>query len=317
MAVYTPLTREDIEALLARYALGELTDFAPIAEGVENTNYLVRVGAGPYILTLFEARTKAEDLPYFIALIEWWVSHGVRCPRALRDKHGAALQCVKGKPALVVSFIEGGGVECPQLQHFAPLGEVLARLHAVEDFSAAHPAVSLRQNALSLAGWRELLDKIKPDAVRIGLDGEALEQEFSFLEMHWPQGLPVGEIHADLFPDNVFFQGEKLTGIIDPYFACHDFYAYDLAITINAWCFTSGEYQPAFTRALMEAYQLVRPLSTEELAAMPVLLRGASLRFLLTRAYDKIHTPPDALVTAKDPQEYVRKLKFFQGNPWQ
>ncbi|MDE3060502.1 MAG: homoserine kinase [Pseudomonadota bacterium] len=316
MAVYTPLTRQDIESFLAHYDIGALTEFEGIAEGIENTNYVVCAGDGKYILTLFEKRVRIEDLPYFVALMEWWNARGIRCPQPVHMRNGRALAALKEKPALVVSFLEGGGVERIELAHVAQLGKLAADMH-VAGMEFPH----VRQNALSLAGWEAIIDRIidQVEEIEPGLR-RLINEEYNDLSEHWPQGLPGGPIHADLFPDNVFFsksfgKAPVLSGVIDFYFSCNDAWAYDLAICVNAWCFDARHrFVPERAQALMQAYTDQRPLTPEEEAAFPLLLRGAALRFLLTRAHDWLHHDPQALVTPKDPLEYAAKLRFFQKN---
>ncbi|HSD93155.1 MAG TPA: homoserine kinase [Methyloceanibacter sp.] len=309
MAVYTDVSDEELEAFIASYAIGALTSFKGIAEGVENSNYLVHTESGPYILTLYEKRVSPHDLPYFLALMEHLAARGISCPLPVRDREGNALKRLAGRPAALITFLEGLWVRRPSIEHCAGLGEALARFHlAGSDFPMS------RANSLSLPGWQALFasigsgaDKIKP-----GLAG-VMEKELRHLETHWPRDLPQGVIHADLFPDNVFFLGDKVSGLIDFYFACNDMLAYDLAVCLNAWCFeTDGSFNVTKARALLQAYEKVRRLSKAEFDRLPSLARGAALRFLLTRSYDLINTDAGALVKTKDPSEYLRKLRFHQ-----
>lgn len=309
MAVYTPLTEDDVREYLAHYALGKLVSFQGIAEGVENSNFLLNTERGTFILTLFEKRTRAEDLPYFMALMAHFAACGIHCPQPVAANNGEVLGALCGRPAVIITFMEGLGVKLPSLAHMPALGECVARMHlAAADFPHT------RTNALSLAGWRVLAEAIGAQAKRISLHLAGwIAQELNYLQIHWPQGLPSGAVHADLFPDNVFFKQDALTGVIDFYFACNDAYAYDLAIVINAWCFDADHrFQSERVAALLETYQQTRPLSPQEKQALPVLCRGAALRFLLTRANDLLFHPEGALVTPKDPKEYIAKLQFFQ-----
>ncbi len=309
MAVYTEVSAEDIEGFVADYDIGEALSFKGIAEGVENSNYLLQTDRGHYILTLYEKRVDADDLPFFLGLMEHLAARGIDCPVPLHARDGKALRQLCGRPAALISFLEGLWPRRSQTFHCAALGGALARLHlAGADFELR------RENALSVTGWRPLLDacRARADEVKPGL-AEALEQELTLLEQNWPKDLPAGVIHADLFPDNVFFRGERLTGIIDFYFACNDFFAYDLAVCLNAWCF---EHDNAFNvtkaRMLLQSYSRERPFSQQELAALPLLARGSALRFLLTRLYDWLHHPEGAFVQPKDPLEYWKKLQFHQ-----
>ena len=310
MAVYTDVVAEELGAFLAGYDLGELLAYKGIAEGVENSNFLVHTTRGYFILTLYERRVAAEDLPFFLALMEHLHAHGISCPQPVKNKRGEVLGRVAGRPAAVVTFLDGMWIRRPSPAHCGALGEALARLHlAGLDFKHS------RVNALSVDDWRSLYEncseranEVQPDLKRF------LAAELSHLENVWPSKLPQGVIHADLFPDNVFFLGSKLSGLIDFYFACTDTLAYDVAICLNAWCFESDHsYNVTKGRSLLQAYAQVRKLSHEERHALPLLARGAALRFLLTRLVDWFDVPPGALVRPKEPFEYYRKLRFHQA----
>jgi homoserine kinase type II len=309
MAVYTDVSDEELEAFIATYDIGALTSFKGIAEGVENSNYLVHTESGPYILTLYEKRVRREDLPYFVALMEHLAARGITCPLPVKDRAGHALKELAGRPAALISFLEGLWVRRPGIEHCAGLGQALARFHlAGADFPME------RANSLALSGWGALYASIGEAANRVTPTlSEEIENELSFLEARWPSDLPKGVIHADLFPDNVFFLGDKVSGLIDFYFACNDTIAYDVAICLNAWCFEpDASFNVTKARAMLQAYEKERKLSDAELAALPTLARGAALRFLLTRTYDLINTDANALVRTKDPNEYLRKLRFHQ-----
>lgn len=310
MAVYTEVTDEDLSTFAAQYDLGAVLSCKGIAEGVENSNFLLVTERGPYILTLYEKRTRKEDLPFFLGLMEHLAEKGIACPLPVAGRDGVALRELCGRPAVIVTFLAGMWPRRIMPQHCAQLGEALARLHlAVGDFRMERP------NALALPGWKDLFAKSaeRADEVAPGLRA-TLETELAALEANWPVGLPAGVIHADLFPDNVLFLDNKVSGLIDFYFACSDFLAYDLAVTLNAWCFEAdGAFNSTKGRALMRAYQAVRPLSPAERRLLPLFARGASLRFLLTRLYDWLNQVPGALVKPKDPMEYARKLVFHRG----
>lgn len=310
MAVYTEVSAEEIESFAAEYGLGEVLSFKGIAEGVENSNYVLQTEGGSYILTLYEKRVDAADLPFFLGLMEHLAERGISCPVPLHGRDGKALRQLCGRPAALITFLEGLWPRRIQTFHCAALGAALARMHlAGADFALRRP------NALSVAGWRPLLESCRDraDEVQPGL-AAALEAELAHLEAQWPDALPAGVIHADLFPDNVFFRGEKLTGLIDFYFACNDFFAYDLAICLNAWCFEQDKaFNVTKARLLLQSYSRERPFSEAELAALPLLARGSALRFLLTRLYDWLNHPEGAFVKPKDPLEYWHKLKFHQG----
>ena len=310
MAVYTDVVAEELGAFLAGYDLGELLAYKGIAEGVENSNFLVHTTRGYFILTLYERRVAAKDLPFFLALMEHLHGRGISCPQPVKNKRGEVLGRIASRPAAVVTFLDGMWIRRPSPAHCGALGEALARLHlAGLDFKHS------RANALSVDGWRSLYESCSERANEVQPDLKPfLAAELSYLESAWPSKLPQGVIHADLFPDNVFFLGNKLSGLIDFYFACTDTLAYDVAICLNAWCFESDHsYNVTKGRSLLQAYAQVRKLSNEERDALPLLARGAALRFLLTRLVDWFDVPPGALVRPKDPFEYYRKLRFHQA----
>ncbi|TCK23262.1 homoserine kinase [Ancylobacter aquaticus] len=311
MAVYTDVSPEELEAFLATYDLGRLRAFKGIAEGVENSNYLLQTEAGSFILTLYEKRVNPADLPFFVGLMEHLATRGIDCPQPVRNREGIALGTLAGRPALIATFLLGTSVRRPTAANCAALGAALAGLHkAGADFTALH-----RANALSVAGWRPLYEQARDraDIVSPGLS-TLIADELSVLEARWPAGLPAGVIHADLFPDNVFFTDGRLSGLIDFYFGCNDLLAYDVAICLNAWCFEpDGAFNQTKGRALLAAYQAERPLGADEIAALPLLARGAALRFLLTRLVDWLNVPPGALVRPHDPLEYLRKLRFHRS----
>lgn len=316
MAVYTEVSDEELEEFVAGYGIGEVVSFKGIAEGVENSNYLLQTERGNFILTLYEKRAKPEDLPFFLGLMEHLAARGLACPTPLHDCHGKSLRTLCGRPAAVVTFLTGMSPKRLTLAHCAALGEAMAEMHIKgADFPQARP------NDLSVAGWRPLFraEQARADEVKPGL-AAFIGTELSALERGWPATLPTGLIHADLFPDNVFFRADKATGqervsgLIDFYFACTDALVYDIAICLNAWCFEpDGSFNATKARLMLNGYRKVRALSADELQALPLLARGAAMRFLLTRLYDWLNTPAGALVKRKDPLEYYRKLRFHQG----
>jgi homoserine kinase type II len=311
MAVYTDVAADELAEFLKQYDLGELLSYKGIAEGVENSNFLLHTSAGYFILTLYEKRVARGDLPFFLGLMTHLAANGINCPLPVKTTSGEALVSLAGRPAAIINFLEGVWPRKPSVAHCAGVGEALARLHlAGRGFGLS------RANALSVKGWRPLFDLAAPraDEVQPGLS-DFIRAELDHLEGDvWPDSLPRGVIHADLFPDNVFFLGEDVSGIIDFTFACDDLLAYDVAICLNAWCFeTDGSFNVTKARALLGAYGEARPLTPGEEAALPLLARGAALRFLLTRLVDFLNVPPGALVKPKDPLEYARKLRFQQG----
>jgi len=310
VAVYTDVMAEELAGFLAGYDVGELLAYKGIAEGVENSNFLVHTSRGYFILTLYERRVAASDLPFFLALMEHLHARGITCPQPVKNRKGETLGRVAGRPAAIITFLDGMWIRRPSAGHCAALGEALAKLHV-----AGLEFGMRRANALSVAGWRPLYLSCRARANELHRDLEqSLAAELSHLEAAWPRELPQGVIHADLFPDNVFFLGNKLSGLIDFYFACTDFLAYDVAVCLNAWCFeTDHSYNVTKGRSLLQAYARVRPLTPSEQEMLPLLARGAALRFLLTRLVDWFDVPAGALVRPKDPLEYYRKLRFHQA----
>jgi homoserine kinase type II len=310
MAVYTDVADDELRAFIALYDLGEVLSCKGIAEGVENSNFLVTTEHGNFILTLYEKRVAPQDLPFFIALMEHLAAQGVACPTPVKGRDGIALRELCGRPAAMVTFLAGMWPRRIQPFHCAGVGAVLAALHR-----AGASFGMMRRNDLSVGGWRPLLEACldRAGGVQPGLPAE-LEAELALLESSWPRDLPTGIIHADLFPDNVFFREREVSGLIDFYFACTDYLAYDLAICLNAWCFEAdGSFNVTKARLLLDAYRRSRPLTAAELATLPLLARGSALRFLLTRLFDWLNQPAGALVRRKDPLEYLRKLRFHRG----
>jgi homoserine kinase type II len=310
MAVYTDVAADELADFLKNYEIGELLSYKGIAEGVENSNFLLHTTSGSFILTLYEKRVAKGDLPFFLSLMTHLASRGVNCPQPVKDRSGEALRTLAGRPAAIITFLEGIWPRKPNSAHCTGVGKVLAQMHmAGADFAM------VRANALSVSGWRPLFEQAtaRADEVQVGLRG-FLKAELDYLESGvWPKALPGGVIHADLFPDNVFFLEDKVSGIIDFTFACTDMLAYDVAICLNAWCFEADcSFNVTKARALLSAYGRERQLTKAEEDALPLLARGAALRFLLTRLVDFLNVPKGALVRPKDPLEYVRKLRFHQ-----
>jgi homoserine kinase type II len=309
MAVYTDVSDEEMMAFIAEYDIGELVSAKGIAEGVENSNYLIGTTKDHFILTLYEKRVREEDLPFFLGLMDHLAARGIPCPEPVHAKDGRALRQLAGRPAAVISFLEGLWPKKIRPVHCAELGRALAQFHAAgADFAIQ------RKNSLGPKDWRPLYETAAERAHEVDESLALLvESELDALERAWPHDLPTGVIHADLFPDNVFFIGDKLSGLIDFYFACNDYMAYDLAVCLNAWCFERDRsFNTTKARQLLAAYGAERKLSRDELNALPILCRGAALRFLLTRLYDWLNCPPGALVKPKDPMEYVAYLQFHR-----
>ncbi len=309
MAVYTEVTDEDLRDFMKNYDVGDVISAKGIAEGVENSNYLLYTTQKPLILTLYEKRVNPNDLPFFLGFMDHLAEKGVNCPLPIHGKDGNALRELCGRPAAMISFLEGMSPKKIQPFHCLELGKALAEFHqAGEDYTLS------RENSLACKDWRPLLESCidRADEVQVGLATELLG-ELDYLEENWPSDLPTGVIHADLFPDNVFFREKKLSGLIDFYFACNDLMAYDLAICLNAWCFErDGSFNITKAKQLLSGYNKVRKLSDAEMNALPILARGSAMRFLLTRLYDWLNTPEGAMVKPKNPLEYYAYVKFHR-----
>jgi homoserine kinase type II len=310
MAVYTDITEGELGAFLKDYPVGDLLSYKGIAEGSENSNFLLHTSAGAFILTLYEKRVDRSDLPFFLGLMEHLARKGISCPLPVHRRNGELMGELAGRPAALITFLEGMWMRRPTVVHCREVGKALAALHlAGADFPLSRP------NALAFDGWRKLWDGARPRAEEVekGLVAE-VDADFAALAREWPAALPAGVIHADLFPDNVFFLGDRLSGLIDFYFACNDFYAYDIATCLNAWCFEKDQsFNLTKGTALLAGYQSERRLTEAEGRALPVLARGSALRFTLTRLYDWLTVPDGALVQKRDPLEFIRRLRFHRA----
>lgn len=311
MAVYTHIGERALRDFLALYDLGGLHAFKGIAAGVENSNYLLETDKGRFILTLYEKRVREEDLPFFLGLMRHLAAKGLPCPTPVADKGGITCQNLAGRPAAIITYLDGYEIDEIAPHNCHAVGEALARLHiAGQDFPQSRP------NDLSIEGWRHLAKQCEHGIASAFPELPSLiSHSLNNITAHWPQDLPQGIIHADLFPDNVFFLEDRLVGLIDFYFACTDALAYDIAVCANAWCFDQNhEFTPARYDALLQGYEKIRPLEDVEKRALPWLLQGSALRFLLTRAHDWLHRQEGALVTAKNPMDYAKRLKHWQAN---
>lgn len=310
MAVYTHLTAAEIAGFVAAYDVGELVSAKGIAEGVSNSNWIVETSAARFILTVYEERTEIGELPFFLDLLDHLAAKGCPVPRTIHDRDGASYRLVRGdKPAALIEFLPGVSVDEPTPEQARNTGAALAGMHlSVADFPAR------RANSLGLDAWVQLLEECGDGLGGIAPElAEYVALELAFLRLHWPTGLPQSIVHADLFPDNVLLRGDTVSAMIDFYFACYDITAFDLATTHAAWCFKAGgrEFRPDISAALIDGYRSVRELEDDEMAALPILARGAAMRFVATRAYDWINTPADALVTRKDPLDFMRRGQFY------
>ena len=312
MAVYTDITDEELGLLLADFDLGAPLSFKGVAEGVENSNFLLETETGRYFLTVYEKRVNAADLPFFLGLTRWLAEHGFPCATPIVDRQGRMLKTVRGKPCALVSYLSGLSVRRPNAAHCREAGASLAWLHQAGDgFSMS------RANDLGQSAWAPMFSTLSgaADALKPGL-AAVIERDLEMLAERWPQGLPEGVIHADYFPDNVFFHAGKFAAAFDFYFACVDAFAYDVAVALNAWCFEpDGSFNITSARQFLSGYEALRPLSDAERAALPVLAHGAAMRFFLTRLHDWGATPAGALVKPKDPLEYERKLAVHRSSP--
>ncbi|WJW80188.1 homoserine kinase [Bartonella sp. TP] len=308
MAVYTKITKAELNDFLIGYDLGNLLAYQAITAGVENTNYLLYCKTGKYILTLFEKRVSLEDLPFYFNLHKHLLSKNIPCPKIIESKDRKTMGNLCNRKAAIISFIEGYESNVATIVQCELLGNLVARMHlAVADFSER------LENKFSLDSWRNLWNISRVKATNLGIRTiEFIEKELVFLTQNWRTDLPSGVIHADIFPDNVLFQGARLGGIIDFYFSCYDMFAYDIAICLTAWCFNKdNSYEAAKARAFLHGYEKVRVLSNLEKQTMPLLMRGSAMRFLQTRLYDFFHTMPDSQVILKDPMVYLRRLQFY------
>ncbi|MET1755632.1 homoserine kinase [Novosphingobium sp. RD2P27] len=316
MAVYTRLGAEELARIVEVYEVGTLVSAKGIAEGVSNSNWLIETQseAGStrrFILTMYETRVEIGDLPFFLDLLDHLAARNCPVPRTIHDRDGASYRLHDGKALALIEFLPGVSVSEPTASQARAVGAALAQVHlAARDFGGS------RRNGMGLQAWAELLGACGPDglaAIDPGLP-ELVEHELRAVSAGWPAHLPQSVIHADLFPDNVLMLGDRVTGLIDFYFACVDTTAYDVAVTHAAWCFSPDgtRFMPELSAALLAGYAAVRPLSEDERDALPLLARAASLRFLATRAYDRANTPADALVTPKDPMAFARRLAFYR-----
>ena len=315
MAVYTQIGAEAMAALVAEYDVGELVSAKGIAEGVSNSNWLIETTGtdgtdARFILTMYELRIEIADLPYFLSLLDHLAARECPVPRTIHDRDGKLFRLREDKAVALIEFLPGVSVSEPTVAQARAVGEALARMHlAVADFPGE------RANAMGVAEWQRLAAECGPEGLRSidPLLADLVSRELPLLAARWPDDLPRSVIHADLFPDNVLMLGNRVTGLIDFYFACNDLTAYDVAVAHAAWCFGDGghRFRADLSTALLEGYESLRPLSADERAALPLLARGAAMRFALSRAYDWLNTPPGALVTRKDPMGPAHQLQFY------
>ena len=311
MAVYTNISLLELNEFLDLYSIGKADDLVGIKSGIENTNYLVKINNQKYILTIFEKRTHQDDLPFFFNLMNHLNDSGIKCPQAIKTKDDEYYKLLKGKPASLTSFVDGKILNRIEPNHCSELGKSMALLH-----NASSVLNMSRNNQMGFENFGVLIKKLEENmAESDDVPIELIKNEYHFLNQNISFNLPSGIIHADLFPDNVFFANNSLSGIIDFYFSCNDYYAYEIAICINAWCFEekSNEFNISKAKKLLSSYNDVREITINEIDSLPLLCRAAALRFLLTRLIDFYQETSSSLLVKKDPIEYLKKLKFHQS----
>ena len=314
MAVYTKLNKENIEEILANYSIGQLKEFKGIEDGIENTNYFLLVNSKKYILTIYEKRIKAEDLPFFSELMTGLDKENFKCPVPIKNNNNKTISNYKNKNLMIVSFLEGKAKNILSPNNCESLGREVARMHLItKNFKIQ------RQNSLSVGSWRTIFEQVKDKCIDIHKDlPKLIEANLADVEKNWPKNLPGGIIHADLFSDNIFFKDDKFNGIIDFYFSCNDFYALEIAICFNALCFDGSKDNLSFNvtkaKSFMNGYNQLKKLNDSEKQSIKVMSQGSALRFLLTRVFDSINTVEGAIVKVKDPMEYLVRLEFHKNS---
>ena len=312
MAVFTKLNKEEIQEFLNIYKIGNLENYNEILDGIENTNYKIFCDGIPYVLTIFEKRVKEEDLPFFMELKLYLNNNNFKCPQPIKNKEGRIINSIKNKSAVIITFIEGKKIDTPNISNCVEIGKMIGNLHNLTTkFSKK------RKNSLDIQEWKSLFKKCEAkndkefDPILINL-----KKEIDFIEKSWPKNLPSGVVHADLFKDNIFFEKEKISGVIDFYFSCNHFFLYDICIVINDWCFDKNgkTFNKTFFKIIIEEYNKKRILRLEELKTFNIILRAAAVRILITRLHDYIFHPKDAIAIKKNPYQYYNILKWHQNN---
>ncbi len=313
MAVYTKLSENDLKEFFSRYNIGKIQKYEEIKEGIENTNYLVQTEKGKFILTLYEKRIDENDLPFFIGLMKNLFDKKFPSPEPIINKNGNYISEISNKKAAVVSFLNGKAKQVLNPLDCYEVGVYTAKLHSI-----TKNLISKRKNKLSVNSWREIYNRVKKDCSKIHPNlSNIIEKNLNEIETDWPQNIPSGIIHADLFPDNIFFNKNKLSGIIDFYFACNDYYAFEIAICLNALCFEGKNENLSFNvtkaKKFIDGYLSIRNLSEDEKKSLKILCKGAAIRFLLTRVFDYLNLIEGAIVKIKDPVEYLKRLEFHES----
>ncbi len=313
MAVYTKLSASDLNNFFSKYDLGKVLSYSEIKEGIENTNYFIQTESGKYILTLYEKRVEEKDLPFFIGLMRNLYDSKFLSPEPIINKNGNYISEILNKKAAVISFLDGSAKKNLSPNNCYQVGISTAKLHLI-----TKNLKNKRENKLSVNAWRPLYNKVKKDCSKIHRNlSEIIEKNLFEIEKDWPKNIPSGIIHADLFPDNIFFKNNKLSGIIDYYFSCWDFYAFEIAICLNALCFDGVKEDLSFNvtkaKKFIDGYSSIRKLSDKEKESLKILCQGAAIRFLLTRVFDFLNLTEGAIVTIKDPVEYLKRLEFHNS----
>ena len=311
MAVFSKLEKFEIENFLKDYSIGNLISYEGILEGIENTNYKITTSNHDYILTIFEKRVNPSELPFFMELQKYLVTHGFDCPLPIENNNGSSINILKEKSAVIISFLDGKKLKSVLPSHCRQVGSMIARFTNITKSSKL-----IRKNSMNLDTWEHILLKCKRKRNKFYYNYiETIEKELFFLKNNWPKNLPEAIIHGDLFIDNIFFKEDKISGVIDFYFSCNDYIAYEIALTINAWCFNTVDgFQQKNYLSLMDGFNEHATLNDDEVKALNILLRGAALRILITRLHDKMFHPKDALINPKDPKEYLDILEWHQEN---
>tara|TARA_Y100000590_G_scaffold259445_1_gene291339 strand:+ start:18 stop:986 length:969 start_codon:yes stop_codon:yes gene_type:complete len=313
MAVYTKLSENDLKGFFSKYSIGKIQKYEEIKEGIENTNYFIQAEKGKFILTLYEKRVDEKDLPFFIGLMKNLFDKKFPSPQPIINKNGNYISEVSNKKAAVVSFLNGKAKQVLNPLDCYEVGVYTAKLHSI-----TKNLISKRENKLSVKSWREIYNRVKKDCSKIHPNlSNTIEKNLNEIEIDWPQNIPSGIIHADLFPDNIFFNKNKLSGIIDFYFSCNDYYAFEIAICLNALCFEGKNENLSFNvtkaKKFIDGYSSVRNLTEDEKKSLKVLCKGAAIRFLLTRVFDYLNLIEGAIVKIKDPVEYLKRLEFHEN----
>tara|TARA_Y100000590_G_C15712081_1_gene1010629 strand:- start:248 stop:1216 length:969 start_codon:yes stop_codon:yes gene_type:complete len=313
MAVYTKLSENELKDFFSKYNLGKVVNYKGIKEGIENTNYFIKTEKGKYILTLYEKRVEEKDLPFFISLMKNLFDKKFPSPEPIINRNGNYISEISKKKAAVVSFLEGSAKKILNPNDCYEIGTNTAKLHLI-----TKDLTGRRKNKLSIDSWRKIYNKVKNDCSKISANlPKIIEKNLYEIEKNWPKNIPSGIIHADLFPDNIFFKNNKLSGIIDYYFSCYDFYAFEIAICLNALCFEGKNENLSFNvtkaKKFIDGYSNIRKLTEEEKKSLKVLCQGAAIRFLLTRVFDYLNLTEGAIVKIKDPMEYLKRLEFHDN----